>query len=232
MTTEPVLPDIDEVAARLRLAVARLGRHLRQQAGTGLSPSQHAVLASIDANTSLTLGELATIEQVAPPTITRIVTKLADDGLVERTVDPVDRRVTRVSVTAEGHRRMDLSRHRRNAWLARKIDDLAAGDAVRLAAALDVLEALAGPAPASAPPSSAPPAPPAAPSGASAEPQPPSSAPPAPPEAPSGASAEPQPASADPAAPPEAPSGALAKPQPASADPAAHEPSAAGSVAP
>jgi DNA-binding MarR family transcriptional regulator len=139
--------DIDEVAARLRLAVARLGRQLRQQAGTGLSPSQHSVLASIDVNTTLTLGELAVIEQVAPPTITRIVAKLADDGLVERTVDPVDRRVVRVSVTPEGHRRMDLSRHRRNAWLAQRLDDAEPGDVERLAAALDVLEELAGPLP-------------------------------------------------------------------------------------
>jgi DNA-binding MarR family transcriptional regulator len=146
-STDIVDGDVIEVAARLRLAVARLGRQLRQQAGTGLSPSQHAVLASIDANTTLTLGELAVIEQVAPPTITRIVAKLADDGLVERTADPVDRRVARVSVTAEGHRRMDLSRHRRNAWLARRLDDLPLGDTERLAAALDVLEALAGPLP-------------------------------------------------------------------------------------
>ena len=138
-------PDVVEVAARLRLAVARLGRQLRQQAGTGLSPSQHAVLASIDVHTILTLGELAAIEQVAPPTITRIVAKLADDGLVERTADSVDRRVVRVSVTAEGHRRMDLSRHRRNAWLARRLDELPPGDTERLAAALDVLEELAGP---------------------------------------------------------------------------------------
>jgi DNA-binding MarR family transcriptional regulator len=137
--------DIVEVAARLRLAVARLGRQLRQQAGTGLSPSQHAVLASIDVHTTLTLGELAAIEQVAPPTITRIVAKLADDGLVERAPDPVDRRVVRVSVTAEGHRRMDLSRHRRNAWLARRLDELPPGDTERLADALDVLEELAGP---------------------------------------------------------------------------------------
>ncbi len=146
-STATATTDIDEIAARLRLATARLARILRQQAGTGLSPSQQSVLASIDANASLTLGELAVLEQVAPPTITRIVAKLADDGLVERTVDPVDRRVARVSVTPEGHRRMDLSRHRRNAWLARRLDDMAPDDVERLAAALDVLETLAGPLP-------------------------------------------------------------------------------------
>lgn len=137
--------DVVDVADRLRLAIARLHRLLRQQAGTGLSPSQQSVLASIDVRTSLTLGELAVLEQVAPPTITRIVAKLADDGLVERTVDARDRRVARVTVTPEGHRRMDHSRQRRNAWLAQRLGELPAGDARRLLDALDVLEELAGP---------------------------------------------------------------------------------------
>ncbi|HEY8525665.1 MAG TPA: MarR family transcriptional regulator [Acidimicrobiales bacterium] len=163
--------DVGDLAGRLRLAIARIHRQLRQQAGTGLSPSQHSVLAAIDANGSLTLGELATIEQVAPPTITRIVAKLADDGLVDRTVDPDDRRVVRVSVTPEGHRRMDHSRQRRNALLARRLGDLDPDAVARLLAAVDVLEALAGPsaappptpAPSAGPPNAAPPqTPPAA----------------------------------------------------------------------
>jgi DNA-binding MarR family transcriptional regulator len=169
----PITPETDvdvvDVASRLRLAIARLHRILRQQAGTGLSPSQQSVLASIDVNTTLTLGELAAFEQVAPPTITKIVAKLAEDGLVERTVDARDRRVARVAVTPEGHRRMDHSRQRRNAWLAQRLAELPAGDARRLVAALDVIEKLAGPMP-------SPPAVPSAPSGPSASPGP--SAPP------------------------------------------------------
>jgi DNA-binding MarR family transcriptional regulator len=141
----PTVSDTLEVAARLRLAVARLGRRLRQQSDTGLSPTQHSVLASIDVNRSLTLGELAVIEQVAPPTITRIVARLADKGLVSRVVDPADRRVARVSVTAEGQRHMDHSRQRRTAWLAQRLDELPPADVQRLADMLDVLEALAGP---------------------------------------------------------------------------------------
>ncbi|HEX8802880.1 MAG TPA: MarR family transcriptional regulator [Acidimicrobiales bacterium] len=135
--------EIDDLAVRLRLATARLARQLRQQAGSGLSPSQHSVLASIDVNGSLTLGELAAIEQVAPPTITRIVAKLADDGLVARTVDPGDRRVARVSVTPDGHRRIEHSRSRRDAWLAKRLVTLAPADVARLAPAVDVLEELA-----------------------------------------------------------------------------------------
>jgi DNA-binding MarR family transcriptional regulator len=142
--SDPVLPEeIAEVAHRLRLATARLARLLRQQAGTGLSPSQHSVLTSIDVNGSLTLGALAAIEQVAPPTITKIVSKLEDDGLVVRTVDSRDRRVARVSVSEVGHARLEQSRSRRDAWLTQRLAGLAPDDVARVTEALDVLERLA-----------------------------------------------------------------------------------------
>lgn len=132
-----------EVVARLRLSIARLARRLRQEAGTGLSPSQHSALITITLHGPLTLGRLARIEQVAPPTITRIAVKLEEDGLVARTVDPADRRVSRVAVTAEGERRLEHGRNRRNAWLAQRLRTFPPAQQRRLAAALDVLEELA-----------------------------------------------------------------------------------------
>jgi DNA-binding MarR family transcriptional regulator len=131
-----------EAAARLRLATARLARRLRQQAGNGLSPSQQSALATIDGNGPLTLGHLAKIEQVAPPTITRVVAKLADDGLVRRLVDAHDRRISRVEITAEGHRRLVHTRHRRNAWLAQQLDAVDPALLADVDAAIRVLEAL------------------------------------------------------------------------------------------
>lgn len=137
-------PDLDlEVVARLRLSIARLARRLRQEAGTGLSPSQHSALITIAVHGPLTLGRLARIEQVAPPTITRIAVKLEDDGLVARTVDPSDRRVSRVAITAEGERRLEHGRSRRNAWLAQRLRTFPPDQRRRLEAALDVLDALA-----------------------------------------------------------------------------------------
>ena len=139
--TPPV--EIAEVAHRLRLATARLARLLRQQVGTGLSPSQHSILVSIDVNDTLTLGELAAIEQVAPPTITKIVSKLEEVGLVVRTVDPSDRRVARVSISPAGRARLDDARSRRDLWLAQQLDTADPEQVRRLADALDALEALA-----------------------------------------------------------------------------------------
>jgi DNA-binding MarR family transcriptional regulator len=139
------IEDLDEleVVARLRLSIARLARRLRQEAGTGLSPSQHSALISVAMHGPLTLGRLARIEQVSPPTITRIVVKLEDDGLLVRAVDPNDRRVTHVQITGEGDRRLDHGRSRRNAWLAQRLRTFEPEQRRRLVAALDALEALA-----------------------------------------------------------------------------------------
>lgn len=138
-------PDDLELAARLRLATARLARQLRQQSGSGLSLSLQSALAAIDVRGPLSLGELAAIEHIAPPTVTKFVARLEENGLVERRRDPDDRRVTLLSVTAEGRAQLDTSRRRRNAWLALRLAELAPEDVARLAAAIDVLEQLARP---------------------------------------------------------------------------------------
>src|SRR5947207_14933426 len=96
----PVAGRDAELAARLRLLIARLARRLRQQAQGEISPSQVSALASIERLGPLTLGELSGIERVQPPSMTRIVAALEAGGLVSRTVDPADRRVAHVEATA------------------------------------------------------------------------------------------------------------------------------------
>src|SRR5581483_3236215 len=73
-----------EIAARLRLSATRLARRLRQVSGAGLSPSQQSALAVIANHGPLTLGALAEHERVAPPSITKVVSKLEADRLVTR----------------------------------------------------------------------------------------------------------------------------------------------------
>ncbi len=128
--------------ARLRLAIVRLARRQRQQSGTGLTPSLHSALAMIDVRGPLTLGELAAVEQVSPPTTTRIVAKLEEMGLVTRTPDPDDGRVTRVDVSTEGREQLSESRERRDAWLRARLADLTPSDVDALVAAVEPLERL------------------------------------------------------------------------------------------
>src|SRR5256885_10003405 len=131
-----------EIAARLRLSATRLARRLRQESGAGLSPSQQSALAVIANHGPLTLGTLADHERVAPPTITKVVSKLECDGLVTRTPDPDDRRVCRVAISPAGDALLEESRRRKTAWLTERISQLDADRQRRLADALDVLDEL------------------------------------------------------------------------------------------
>src|SRR3954464_15305110 len=88
-----------EIAARLRLSATRLARRLRQESGAGLSPSQQSALAVIANHGPLTLGALAEHTRAAPPSITKVVSKLECDGLVTRSPDPADRRICRVAIS-------------------------------------------------------------------------------------------------------------------------------------
>lgn len=133
---------IPEVADRLGLAATRLARLLRQQGEGALTPTMRATLGTIGRDGPLTLGELAGIEQVAPPTITKVVTKLEDAGLVTRQVDADDRRIVRVSTSTAGRRWLDDDRRRRTDWLTERVRDLDAEDQRRLAEAVAVLERL------------------------------------------------------------------------------------------
>ncbi len=134
--------DSAEMAGRLRLSATRLARRLRQQADTGLSPTQLSALAAVDRHGPVTLGALAEHEGVAPPTITRVTAMLEERSLLIRQADPTDKRVARVALTAKGRALLAASRRRKTAWLAARLDTLDAADRARLAAALDVLDAL------------------------------------------------------------------------------------------
>jgi DNA-binding MarR family transcriptional regulator len=134
--------DVAEMAARLRLSATRLARRLRQQADSGFTHTQLSALAVIDGHGPLTLGALAELERVAPPSITKVVTKLEAEGLVERAIDPADRRVTYVTTTRAGRDLLAESRRRKTTWLTARIRELPADEQARLADALDVLDHL------------------------------------------------------------------------------------------
>jgi DNA-binding MarR family transcriptional regulator len=131
-----------EIAARLRLSATRLARRLRKEAGSGLSPSQGSALAAVHHRGPVTLGALAEHERVSPPTITKVVAFLEAEGLVVRTADPADGRVSRVSTTKAGDALIAESRRRKTAWLTTQVGQLPADEQAKLADALDVLDHL------------------------------------------------------------------------------------------
>jgi DNA-binding MarR family transcriptional regulator len=135
------------MAARLRLAVARLHRRSRQEAltaGDDLTASRLAALATIEKQGPITLGELAAEEQVQPPSMTRIVARLEEQGYVARQVDPSDRRVARVEVTRAGADLLEVTRTRRNAFLAQRVARFTDDERAALAVAIPLLERILG----------------------------------------------------------------------------------------
>ena len=134
---------VNRLAADLRLVVTRMARRLRQHAGGGRSPSQLAMLATIERRGPMTLGELAAAEQVQPPSMTRIVASLEERQLVIREPDPNDRRIARVRISEEGTRYVESSRTRRNEYLADRLATFTNEERKRLEQALPLLERLA-----------------------------------------------------------------------------------------
>jgi DNA-binding MarR family transcriptional regulator len=130
----------EELASRLRLAVNRLHRRLRQQSLGGLSPAQASALGSVSRLGSPTLGELAASEQVQPPTMTRIVASLADAGMVTRVTDDTDRRSARVHITPAGLRALERIRTLKNAFLVRRLSELSPDEQLKASELVELLE--------------------------------------------------------------------------------------------
>ena len=134
--------DATALAARLRLAVTRLARRLRQEAEAGVTPSMLSALSSAERQGSLTMRDLCHVEQVQPPTMTRIVAALVEAGLVVREQDTADGRVAWVTVTTEGRRLLERSRRRKEAYLAKSLRSLEPEELRTLEAAAQILERL------------------------------------------------------------------------------------------
>src|SRR4051794_13869134 len=133
---------VSGLAAHLRLAVARTNRRLRQEAGSGLSPSLTAALATVERHGPLTPSELAVRERIQRPTATRLIAKLEEAELVARTADPLDGRSSLIALTPAGAALLRELRTRKDAFLAQPLRKLPAEDRATLARAAELLEGL------------------------------------------------------------------------------------------
>lgn len=154
MTAPTHLSSLTDSAAKLRMAIVRAARALRQEAAaeaSGLTPTSTAALATIERHGPLTPSELAEIERVKRPTVTRTLGCLEREGLIERTPDPADGRSSLISVNRAGRERLRRLRGRKNAYLARRMRELPADEVETLERAAEILDRMresgAGPGP-------------------------------------------------------------------------------------
>lgn len=143
MTSRKRKRDALALADQLHSAAIHLLRHLRKEDdSSGLSAPRLSALSVVVFGGPVTLGQLARAEQVKPPTMTRIVTGLENDGLVRREGDKRDKRLTRIHATPKGHRVLMAGRARRVELLASAVERLRATELADLRRGAQLLREL------------------------------------------------------------------------------------------
>ena len=152
MTYANDMPTVEKVsrtdaglASELRLSVMRLRRRLavERHPDNELSLGAMAVLGALYRSGDLTIGELAGHERVQPPSMTRTVNWLEQEGYVARRPHDTDGRQVLVSLSDTGRAVVLADRARRDAWLARRLRDLTPEQRAILRQAAPILEHLA-----------------------------------------------------------------------------------------
>ncbi len=142
MTAKRVPPA--QLAPQLRDAITRLNRRVRQARPVGdLTVTQLSALTSLNLAGALTPRELADVERVQPPTMTKIVAKLEDRGLVQRTPHPTDGRQVILAATEGGRAVLEQFERARNEWLASRLAALTEEERDTLRRAADILQGIA-----------------------------------------------------------------------------------------
>jgi len=141
LSGDPAVDPVPDVA-RLRLATLRLSRAIRTHAVEDLTPSQLAILGTVIRTGPITIGRIAEIEHVKPPSVSKIVSALEAVGFVERHTDPDDRRCQHIVPSAAGTAYVASVVTAGKTWLAQQINRLDADDQAAISAAVPALERL------------------------------------------------------------------------------------------
>jgi DNA-binding MarR family transcriptional regulator len=132
------------LASELRVSVMRLARRLRlERSSEDYTLNQLSAMAVLDREGDLTVGELAAIERVKPPSMTRTVNCLVEAGLAVRRPHATDGRQVLVGLTELGSAVLAEDRRRREQWLSRQLDQLELADRELLARVAPLLDSLA-----------------------------------------------------------------------------------------
>lgn len=137
--------ELDGLASDLHSAALHLLRRLRQaDRETGITPARLSALSAMVYGGPCTISKLADVEQVAGPTMSRIVTALVDAELAERRTNPADGRSTVVAATEKGRGLLERGRRQRVQRLAAQLGELTENNLADLRKAVTLLRSLEG----------------------------------------------------------------------------------------
>ena len=132
-----------ELASALRLSLLRVARRLRsQRVNTSVTLSQLSALATVLKCGPLSAGEIAAVERVQPPSMTKILASLEGAGWVERSSHPDDRRQSIIAITEAGRELLAEETRARDEWLAKRLVEFSPSDLRKLSEAVEVLDRL------------------------------------------------------------------------------------------
>jgi DNA-binding MarR family transcriptional regulator len=133
------------LASELRLSVARLARRLRRERdpSNSLSVGSMSVLGVLIRNGESTIGQLAAHERVRPPSMTRTVNALVDQGYAQRRASDADGRVVLIDLCEKGRQTLHADRRQRNAFLLRQLAQLTPEERDLIRRAAPLIERLA-----------------------------------------------------------------------------------------
>lgn len=140
MPDSPPVP-VPDLAHQLRIACMRVARRVRYDAGNTVPPHLFSVLVRL-AEEPRTVGELAGIEQVSAPSMSRTVGQLCDGGYVVRMADEHDGRLVRLALTTLGEQTVRTEREHRDRWITERLENLSVSDQQLLQRAAELLEEL------------------------------------------------------------------------------------------
>lgn len=130
--------ELAHLAGDLRLACMRIARRIRFESPSSVAPHQFSVLCRL-ADSPMTPRQLAEIEKVSGPSMTRTANSLVARGLVDRAPDPADKRSVTLSLTADGTRTLREVRREREQWMTVRVGALPREEQQVLAQAAEIL---------------------------------------------------------------------------------------------
>lgn len=128
------------LASDVRIACQHVSRRVRFDNCHEIPPHHFSVLAKLATGAAETAGELARIEEVSAPSMTRTVNSLVDAGLVERATDPGDGRRHLLALTPAGTAMVQRTRASRDDWMVRRLQGLSPAELATLREATDILQ--------------------------------------------------------------------------------------------
>jgi DNA-binding MarR family transcriptional regulator len=135
-----VAPDTTAVANRLRPVLLKLNRELRHEIHSlGVTGGQVSLLVQIKQHPGVGIRELAALERISVPGMSKFVARLEEAGLVERAPVEGDQRRVELKLTTAGHKVLRSVRSKRTAWLAERLGQLGAAELDAVDAAIEPL---------------------------------------------------------------------------------------------